>query len=60
MDKSELVKRDYNVQKLSSCKNDWVKTIQEHLEVCKFNKAEAEIKNMKKYAFTKKVNKSMS
>ena len=56
MDETELVRRVFNVQKLSACKNDWVKTVQEHLEVCNFNKSEDEIKNMKKYAFKKMVN----
>ena len=55
MDDSELVKRVYNVQKISSCRNDWVRQISADLLLCKMNKSEDEIKMMKKYPFKKLV-----
>ena len=55
MDESELVRKVYNVQQLSSCKNDWVLQIREDLAACNIRKSESEIKQMKKYSFKKLV-----
>ena len=55
MKDDELVKRVFNVQKLSSCKNDWVIQIAEDLKFCNINKTEEEIMMMKKTTFKKLV-----
>ena len=43
----------FNVQKISSCKQDWVLTVNEDLKICNIDKSESEIKEMTKYAFKK-------
>ena len=60
MDESELVKRFYSAQKMSSCKNDWVLQIREDLNQCKIEKSEEEIKKMTKYSFKKLVQKKIA
>ena len=46
MDESELVKRVFNAQKLSSCRNDWILQISENLKMCNITTSEDKIKNM--------------
>ena len=59
MTDAELVKRVFNVQKISPCKNDWVLQIEEDLRSCKIDENEEQIKKMKKYSFQKLVNKKI-
>ena len=59
MDDSELVKRVFLAQKMSPCKNDWVKQIEQDLKECQIMKTETEIKNMKEHTFKKMVKESV-
>ena len=59
MNESELVKRVFNVQKLSSCKNDWVLQIIDDLKLCNITYSENDIKKMKKYSFKKLVKRKI-
>ena len=55
MNESELVKRVFNVQKLSCCKNDWVLQIIDDLKLCNLTDSKNDIKKMKKYSFKRKI-----
>ena len=59
MDESELVRRVFTAQKLSSCKSDWVLQVYEDLNECNINLSENEIMKMKKFSFRKLVRKKV-
>ena len=51
MDEAELVRKVYNIHKLTACKNDWILQIREDLAACNIRKRK--IKQMKKYSCKK-------
>ena len=53
MDESELVKRVFIAQKISSCRNDWVIQISEDLKVCNISYNEEELRKMKRFTYKK-------
>ena len=53
MDDSQLVKRVFNAQKISSCQDDWYLQISEDMKTCNINLTENEMRKMKKFAFKK-------
>ena len=59
MGENELVRKVFNIQKVYSCKNDWVIQIKEDLEMCNIELSEEEIRNMRKYSFRRLVNKKV-
>ena len=59
MEENELVRKVFNMQKLSSCKTDWVVQLNADLKLCDISLSEEEVRNMKKYAFSVLVNKKV-
>ena len=59
MGENELVRKVFNIQKVDSCRNDWVIQINEELEMCNIVQSEEELRTMKKYSFRRLVNKKV-
>ena len=59
IEENELVRKVFNMQKLSSCKTDWVVQLNADLKLCDISLSEEEVRNMKKYAFSVLVNKKV-
>jgi hypothetical protein len=59
MDESELVRRVFTAQKLSSCKSDWILQVNDDLNECNIKLSETEIMKMKKFFFRKLVRKKV-
>ena len=59
MEENELVRKVFNIQKLSSCKTDRVVQLNADLKLCDISLSEEEVRNIKKYAFRVLVNKKV-